>query len=47
MRQDDDVAAHIGLDWGDQQHTVQLQAAAGGAVEQRDLEQQPHTSTAG
>ena len=28
-------------DWGDREHAVQLQPAAGGAVEQRTLEQRP------
>ena len=39
--QNQDVAAYIGLDWGDQRHAVQLQPAAGGPVEQIDLEQRP------
>ena len=30
MPNDQDVAAYIGLDWGDRQHAVQIQAAAGG-----------------
>ena len=29
MHNDQDVAAYIGLDWGDRQHAVQIQAAAG------------------
>ena len=41
MQDDQDVAAYIGLDWGDREHAVQLQPAAGGAVEQRTLEQRP------
>ena len=28
MPNDQDVAAYIGLDWGDRQHAVQIQAAA-------------------
>ena len=35
MRHDDDVAAYIGLDWGDQQHLVQLAPGGGGPIEQR------------
>ena len=42
MHNDQDVAAYIGLDWGDRQHAVQIQAAAGGPVEQLELEQRPH-----
>ena len=34
MPNDQDVAAYIGLDWGDRAHAVQLQPAAGGPVEQ-------------
>ena len=41
MRTDQDLAAYIGLDWGDQQHAVQVQAAAGGPVERLELEQRP------
>ena len=37
----DDLAAYIGLDWGDQHHAVQLQAVAGGPVERLKLEQRP------
>ena len=29
MRTDQELAAYIGLDWGDQRHAVQIQAAAG------------------
>ena len=42
MRTDQELAAYIGLDWGDQRHAVQIQAAAGGPVEQLELEQRPH-----
>ena len=42
MQNDQAVAAYIGLDWGDREHAVQLQPAAGGPVEQRTLEQRPH-----
>ena len=42
MHNDQDVAAYIGLDWGDRQHAVQIQAAAGGPVEALALEQRPH-----
>lgn len=42
MPDDTELAAYIGLDWGDQQHTVQLQAVAGGPVEQLELAQRPH-----
>ena len=33
MRTDQELAAYIGLDWGDQRHAVQIQPAAGGPVE--------------
>ena len=39
MRLDEEMAAYAGLDWGDQQHAVQLQPAGGGPVEQIDLAQ--------
>ncbi len=39
MRTDQELAAYIGLDWGDQRHAVQIQAAAGGPVDQSELEQ--------
>ena len=42
MRTDQELAAYIGLDWGDRQHAVQLQPAAGGPVEALALEQRPH-----
>ena len=42
MRTDQELAAYVGLDWGDQRHAVQLQPAAGGPVEQLELEQRPH-----
>ena len=42
MRTDQELTAYIGLDWGDQRHAVQIQAAAGGPVEQLELEQRPH-----
>ena len=42
MRTDQELAAYIGLDWGDQRHAVQIQAAAGGPVEQLELEQRLH-----
>ena len=38
MRTDQELAAYIGLDWGDRQHAVQLQPAAGGPVEALALE---------
>ena len=41
MRLDEEMATYVGLDWGDQQHTVQLQPAGGGPVEQLDLAQRP------
>ena len=34
-----ELAAYIGLDWGDQQHAVQMQPAAGGLVDRYELEQ--------
>ena len=42
MRPAQELAAYIGLDWGDQRHAVQLQPAGGGPVEPLDLEQRPH-----
>jgi transposase len=36
-----ELVACIGLDWGDQRHAVQLQAADGGQVERMELEQKP------
>ncbi len=39
MRTDQELAAYIGLDWGDQRHAVQIHAAAGGPVDQLELEQ--------
>ena len=42
MRTDQELAAYVGFDWGDQRHAVQLQPAAGGPVEQLELEQRPH-----
>ena len=42
MRTDQELTSYIGLDWGDQRHAVQIQAAAGGPVEQLELEQRPH-----
>ena len=41
MQTDQELAAYIGLDWGDQRHAVQLQAASGGPVEQLELEHRP------
>ena len=41
MRLDEEMAAYAGLNWGDQQHAVQLQPAGGGPVEQIDLAQRP------
>lgn len=41
MHSHQDLAAYIGLDWGDQWHAVQLQAAAGGRVEPSELAQRP------
>ena len=41
MRLDEEMAAYVGLDWGDHQHAVQLQPAGGGPVEQLDLAQRP------
>lgn len=41
MRDDLELAAYVGLDWGDQQHVVQLQAAEGGPIERLELAQQP------
>ena len=43
MRTDQELAACIGLDWGDQRHAVQIQAAAGGPVDQLELAQQTAT----
>ena len=42
MRTDQELAAYIGLDWGDQRHAVQIQPATGGPVEPLTLEQRPH-----
>ena len=42
MQPDEEMAAYIGLDWGDQQHAVQLQPASGGPVEPLELAQRPH-----
>ena len=42
MRTDQELAAYIGLDWGDQRHAVQMQPATGGPVEPLTLEQRPH-----
>ena len=47
MRTDQKLAAYIGLDWGDQRHAVQIQAAAGGPVDQSELEQRPHVPRLG
>ena len=41
MRNEQELAAYIGLDWGDQRHAVQLQPAAGGPVERLELDQRP------
>ena len=41
MRNDHELAAYIGLDWGDQRHAVQMQPAAGGPVERLELDQRP------
>jgi len=41
MHVKEEMAAYVGVDWGDQQHSVQLQSAAGGPVEQLDLAQRP------
>ena len=41
MQPEQALAAYIGLDWGDQQHAVQMQPAAGGAVEALELAQRP------
>ena len=38
MRTDQELAAYIGLDWGDQRPAVQIQPAEGGPVEQLELE---------
>ena len=42
MRTDQELAAYIGVDWGDQRHAVQMQPATGGPVEPLTLEQRPH-----
>ena len=36
----EEVVAYIGLDWGDQRHSVHLRAG-GGKVEHVELEQKP------
>ena len=41
MQTEQEVVAYIGLDWGDQQHRVEVQAAAGGPVDRYELEQRP------
>ena len=41
MRNDHELAAYIGLDWGDQRHAVQMQPADGGPVERLELDQRP------
>ena len=41
MQNDHELAAYIGLDWGDQRHAVQMQPADGGPVELIELEQRP------
>ena len=41
MRNDHELAAYIGLDWGDQRHAVQMQPAGGGPVERLELDQRP------
>lgn len=35
-----DIVAYIGLDWGDERHSVHLQPT-GGAIEHSELEQKP------
>ena len=42
MAKAQEVAAFIGLDWGDRRHAVAVQPAAGGPVEHVELEQRPH-----
>ena len=42
MQTEPELAAYIGLDWGDQRHAVQIQAAAGGPVERLELAQRPN-----
>lgn len=41
MRSEPELAAYIGLDWGDQRHAIQMQAATGGPVEPLELAQRP------
>ena len=41
MQTEQEVVAYIGLDWGDQQHRVEVQAVAGGPVDRYELEQRP------
>ena len=41
MAKAQEVAAYIGLDWGDRRHAVAVQPAAGGPVEHVELEQRP------
>ena len=41
MQNDHELAAYIGLDWGDQRHAVQMQPADGGPVERLELDQRP------
>ena len=41
MQDDHELAAYIGLDWGDQRHAGQMQPAAGGPVERLELDQRP------
>ena len=47
MRTDQELAAYIGLDWGDQRHAVQIQAAAGGRWNSSSSSSGPTCCTAG
>ncbi len=41
MKEEQDIAVYIGVDWGDERHSVHLQAEGGSTIEHFELEQKP------
>ena len=41
MKEEQENAVYIGVDWGDERHSVHLQAEGGGKIEHFELEQKP------
>src|SRR6266849_6550831 len=41
MKEEQEIAVYIGVDWGDERHSVHLQAEGGSTIEHFELEQKP------